>query len=252
MKPRSLRCCKFFLTFFNIVCILFGLVLMGICVMNIRDRKARPEQQSMISRGVLSFLLTLGLAMVVSSVLGCVGALKENIKILYVHSCFFLFLAVVEVVVGIGGAMLTAGMKDNSELRSYFYKNTTVQDESNHAFWDRMQSENRCCGVDGPRDYEFLHRDIPMSCCPLTHPLREGGARRHLHASCIAEKTYYTRGCDDVLREKKMMKRSIFTTSGTVFILIQCACVMLSGYMIRLIRIERRKLQHNLQAHFES
>lgn len=59
---------------------------MAVCVINMRDKKSRPEQQSALSRGVLSFLITLGLALVVTAVLGCVGALREHVKILYVVS----------------------------------------------------------------------------------------------------------------------------------------------------------------------
>ena len=58
---------------------------MAICVINMRERKAQAEQ-SALSRGVLSFLLTLGLALVVTAILGFIGALRENIKILYVVS----------------------------------------------------------------------------------------------------------------------------------------------------------------------
>lgn len=64
---------------------LFGLALMAISVINMRERKTKPEH-SALSRGVLSFLLTLGLGLMVTAVLGCVGALRENIKILYVVS----------------------------------------------------------------------------------------------------------------------------------------------------------------------
>lgn len=67
---------------------LFGLILMVICVINMRDRKALPEGQSALSRGVISFLLTLGLCLVVTAVLGCIGALRENVKILYVVRMF--------------------------------------------------------------------------------------------------------------------------------------------------------------------
>lgn len=65
---------------------LFGLVLMAICVINMRESKARPEQQSALSRGVLAFLITLALGLVVTAILGCIGALRENVKILYVVS----------------------------------------------------------------------------------------------------------------------------------------------------------------------
>lgn len=58
-----------------------------------RHKKSELEQKSALSQGVLAFLLTLGIALVVSAVLGCIGALRENVRILYVvslrHFCFF-------------------------------------------------------------------------------------------------------------------------------------------------------------------
>ncbi|KAG6460552.1 23 kDa integral membrane protein [Manduca sexta] len=254
MKPRSIRCMKFFLTLFNIVVILFGLILMAICVMNMREKKSRPDQQSTLSKGVLSFLLTLSLCLVVTAILGCIGAVREHVKILYVHACFFMFLVSVEVVVGVGGAVLSAWVGGSSELRVQFYKNATVEDEpsGHYDFWDSLQSEHQCCGVDGPQDYAILNRDIPASCCSRAHPLREGGARRHLHATCLSEKTYYARGCEEVLRQKKATKGNIFIVTGVVFALLEILCIVVALWMARTIRVERRKLQQNLQAHFET
>ncbi|XP_041977062.1 23 kDa integral membrane protein-like [Aricia agestis] len=248
MKPRNIRCMKFFLALFNIVFILFGLVIMAICVINMRERKAG---QSALSRGVLSFLFTLGLGLLITAILGCVGALRENIKILYVYACFLIFLVSVEVVVGVGGAVLSAWV-GGGELRVQFYRNSTEDGQQPQVFWDNLQSENQCCGVDGPQDYEIVHRDIPPSCCAKAHPLREGGARRHLHATCLADKSYYTHGCEEVLRQKKALKGNIFISNGVIFTLLEIVCIVLALWMAKSVRNERRKLQQNLQAHFES
>ncbi|XP_038215813.1 23 kDa integral membrane protein-like [Zerene cesonia] len=254
MKPRSIRCMKFFLTLFNIIFILFGLVLMAICVINMREKKNRPEKQSALSRGVLSFLLTLGLGLLVTAILGCVGALRENVKILYVHACFLIFLVSVEVIVGVGGAVLSAWVGSGSELRVQFYKNSTVDDQgvNQQAFWDNLQSENQCCGVDGPQDYAILLQDIPVSCCARAHPLREGGARKQLHTSCLSERSYYTSGCEEVLRQKKALKGNIFISTGVIFALLEIICIILAIFAARGVGSERRKLQQTLQAHFES
>ncbi|CAH2228196.1 jg18736, partial [Pararge aegeria aegeria] len=84
MKPKSIRCVKFFLALLNIIFILFGLFLMAMCVIDMRERKSKPEKQTALSRGVLAFLTTLALSLVVTAVLGCIGALREHVKILYV------------------------------------------------------------------------------------------------------------------------------------------------------------------------
>ncbi|XP_050345182.1 23 kDa integral membrane protein-like [Nymphalis io] len=255
MKPRSIRCMKFFLALFSIIFILFGLVLLAATVINMRERKSMPDQQSTLSRGVLSFFLSLGVGLVVTAVLGCIGSLRENIKILYVHACFLFFLVSVEVIVGVGSAVLSAWVGDSSELAVQFYKNTTVEDidrSNQKMFWDNLQSENQCCGVEGPEDYAILDREIPASCCLRAHPLREGGARRHLHSTCLNDKSYYMKGCEEVLRQKKSFRGNIFITIVVIFVLLEIICIILSLWMARGVRNERRKLQQNLQAHFES
>ncbi|XP_023940412.2 23 kDa integral membrane protein-like [Bicyclus anynana] len=254
MKPRNIRCLKFFLALLNIAFILFGLFLMAICVMQMRERKARPEKQSALSRGVLAFLVTVALSLVVTALLGCIGALRENVKILYVHACFLIFLVSVEVVVAVGGAALNAWVGGSSELRVDFYRNSTVEEDglNQPVYWDTLQSENQCCGVDGPEDYAILQREIPTSCCARAHPLREGDARKHFHSACLANQLYYMRGCEQILRQKKALKTNIFISTGVIFILFEIACIILALWMARTVRTERRRLQQTLQAHFET
>lgn len=81
--------------------------------------------------------------------------------------------------------------------------------------------QNQCCGVDGPQDYAIINRDIPVSCCARAYPLREGKARRHLHSTCLTERTYYTRGCEQVVREKEILKSNIIIASSVVFTLLE-------------------------------
>ncbi|CAK1552612.1 unnamed protein product [Leptosia nina] len=218
-----------------------------------RDKKSQPEKQSALSRAVLAFLLTLGFALLVTAILGCIGALRENVKILYVHACFLIFLVSVEVLVGVGGAVLSAWIGGGNGLRGQFYRNTTVDDQGvEQAFWDKLQSENLCCGVDGPQDYANLQLEIPVSCCSPAHSLRQGGARRQLHSTCLSERTYYMRGCDEVVRGKKALKGDIFISTGVIFTLLEVTCIIISIFMARGVASERRKLQQTLQAHFES
>ncbi|XP_063822134.1 tetraspanin-18-like [Ostrinia nubilalis] len=194
------------------------------CIGALREH-VRILYVSALSRGVLSFLLTLGLYLVVTAILGCIGALREHVRILYVHACFFIFLVSIEVVVGVGGAVLSAWVGGGSELRHQFFRNLTIEDElsTHQAFWDPLQSENQCCGVDGPQDYAILHREIPPSCCARAHPLRDGGARRQIHAACLTDKTYYDRGCEEALRQKKALKGNIFISTGIIFALLELA-----------------------------
>ncbi|XP_039747491.1 23 kDa integral membrane protein-like [Pararge aegeria] len=254
MKPKSIRCVKFFLALLNIIFILFGLFLMAMCVIDMRERKSKPEKQTALSRGVLAFLTTLALSLVVTAVLGCIGALREHVKILYVYACFLIFLVSVDLVVAAGGALLNNWVSGPSKLRAHFYTNSTVDDErpSHLIYWDTLQAENKCCGVDGPEDYSLLQRDIPTSCCARAHPLREGDARRHFHSECLNNKSYYLRGCEEILKQKLALTGKIFISTGALFLLLEITSVILALWMARTVRTERRRLQETLQAHFET
>lgn len=61
------------------------------------------------------------------------------------HSCFFIFLISVELVVGIGGAVISACVGGGSEMRAQFYRNSTDEIElaKHHSYWDKIQYEVR-------------------------------------------------------------------------------------------------------------
>ena len=67
-------------------------------------------------------------------------------------------------------------------------------------FWNdvqKLQQDNRCCGVDGPSDYESWRSDdyIPPSCCGKY----EKDSRDLREQRCSARELEGVRGCGDLL-----------------------------------------------------
>lgn len=72
----------------SIICFhfqLLGFILVSVCAINIAD-KQRSIDRSPTARGVVTFLLILGLCLMVAAVIGCICALREQVKVLYVVS----------------------------------------------------------------------------------------------------------------------------------------------------------------------
>lgn len=91
----------------------------------------------------------------VIQVIGCVAVLRLNERLLNAYWLILLGLLVGDVVVG--GYWLTryagiaAGLGD--DLRGRFAAEYRDGDSEFRRLWDGLQEDNRCCGVDGPLDF---------------------------------------------------------------------------------------------------
>lgn len=68
---------------------------------------------------------------------------EHKFNICFQHASFFIFLVSVELIVGVGGAVISAWVGGGSELRVQFYRNVTSDEDvaNHHGFWDHLQSE---------------------------------------------------------------------------------------------------------------
>lgn len=95
------------------------------------------------------------------------------------HSCFLMFLLSVEVMVGVGSAVINAWVGGGSELRLQFYKNITVDDEgpNQQAFWDKLQSEvtisnnKQFVSIINKKTSQILQRMMPF--CAINWNIRK-------------------------------------------------------------------------------
>lgn len=59
--------------------------------------------------------------------------------------------------------------KLESSLNKYSFKKfNTTQEETSNQFWDKLQTEQRCCGLKEPQDWQPFspeHKYYPKSCC---------------------------------------------------------------------------------------
>lgn len=87
----------------------------------------------------------------------------------------------------------TVGDRSTEHIEISFNQ-AQLGDVRHDKFWESVQNERRCCGLDGPADYRRSGRGVSWSCCSAA----PGG--EHIStpfgSSCAS---VYQRGCLDVL-----------------------------------------------------
>ncbi|KAH8025094.1 hypothetical protein HPB51_003010 [Rhipicephalus microplus] len=106
--------------------------------------------------------------------------------------------------------------------------------------WDRLQAEQRCCGVDGPEDYNatawlreqrmahpWMRHQVPASCCPAARP----------QATCLDRATgAYRTPCHEALL--RWLQRS----ADLLCVLGFCVMAFLKLCFLGILRYEIREM----------
>ncbi|GAA55584.1 23 kDa integral membrane protein, partial [Clonorchis sinensis] len=117
-----------------------------------------PELQKVWQAAPIA-LIVLGAIILLVSFLGCCGAIKENVCMLYTYGVLLVILLIAEIV----AAIMTVVYKDkiDPEIEKIFkdavrdYPKPEIQQSI-----DLIQKTFECCGATGPEDYGV----VPESC----------------------------------------------------------------------------------------
>lgn len=112
-------------------------------------------------------LIVAGCVVFLIAFLGCCGAIKENTCMLFLYSIIVIAIVVFEV-----GVIIAAFTKRNdlenivdNRLNETLHKYN--QNKAFAASWHLLQTELKCCGIQGPGDWNgvFQNNQLPGSCC---------------------------------------------------------------------------------------
>lgn len=96
------------------------------------------------------------------------------------------------------------------------FNKAQLGDVTHDKFWESIQNERRCCGLDGPADYRRTGRGISWSCC-TTDPANGVHLSTPFGSSCAS---VYQRGCLDVM------------INTVRLLLVYSACAALAGGLV--------------------
>lgn len=155
-----MNCIKYTMFFFNLLTFLAGAALIGTgiwaAVTGSVINNIVPDQA--LATNATYVIIAVGAAIFLIGFLGCCGAVNENRCLLGTFFTLVLILFIVQIV----GAVLVIVYRapvENAAAQSL--KN--VQNNTNtRNVWNEFQYQFKCCGMDGPGDWDV----IPDGCYP--------------------------------------------------------------------------------------
>ncbi|XP_013783892.2 tetraspanin-14-like [Limulus polyphemus] len=144
-------------------------------------------------------------------VVGCLGALKLNERLLNIYWSLMLMLLLGDIIIGF--VWIFHYNHIASHLLSDLKTRLQTDYGSDVAFqflWDRLQQEEYCCGVIGPQDFNLStwfsrqrraftrqHQVVPLSCCekPLEDTTMEDVIKNHTYIESFHGIDVYQKGC---------------------------------------------------------
>ncbi|XP_055304293.1 23 kDa integral membrane protein-like [Sitodiplosis mosellana] len=158
---------KYALFLFNL---LFAVLGIAMVVIGIGVSAKLVEYEDFIGNDLIPHpivLIVVGCVMFFIAYLGCCGAIKEQTGML----CCYLFMMIILVGFEVGLICAAYSKRDQWESIVNEQLNYTLhhadKDQSFYASWNMLQTNLKCCGIDGPNDWNHVlpNDTIPGSCC---------------------------------------------------------------------------------------
>ncbi|XP_026329546.1 CD63 antigen-like [Hyposmocoma kahamanoa] len=162
----GMSCVKYLLFCFNLLFAITGLIIL------IVGAKAEYSAHPYIDLTDEAFytsapmvLIIIGIIVFIVAFFGCCGAVKENHCMIVTFSVLLLIIFVAELAVGIAGYVKRGDLEASIErhLNESMPKYGTDTDITRT--FDILQTDLKCCGINGPEDWEKMGMKVASSCC---------------------------------------------------------------------------------------
>lgn len=169
MALKGVHCLKFFLFACNFIIFCIGIAVLGYGVWTIMDPKIGTYMGDQALIMAVKIFIGIGVAMVIASIIGCLGTFKNNQCLLGLFFVCCLILFVFLLYVGISGLR---NQPETEVLRKEIDKslqkavNKYSSDKPSKQMMDYVQTKFECCGASsGLSDYG-RENPRPESCKP--------------------------------------------------------------------------------------
>ncbi len=167
------KCVKYLIFLFNLLFFISGCAILALgIVLHVREGGFATLLPSLPFLNAANLCIAAGIIVMFVAFLGCCGAIKENTCMLLLFFCFLLLIFLLEIVAGIVGFIyreqVETSVTDDLIVGLNLYGKEG--EEGLTSAWDRLQTELKCCGIDGATDWGqnatmFTGSETPDSCC---------------------------------------------------------------------------------------
>ncbi|VDP87111.1 unnamed protein product [Schistosoma mattheei] len=143
----------------NTICLLCSVALIGTGVYIQVKFSQYGDNLHSVWQALPIIIIIIGAIVLIVSFLGCCGAIKENVYMLYLYSFLLIVLLISELAVPIVAFVYRQEIDERLEKSMTSAINNPTKEVT--LFMDLIQSSFQCCGVKGPKDYTVA---APDSC----------------------------------------------------------------------------------------
>ncbi|XP_037071421.1 tetraspanin-11-like [Pollicipes pollicipes] len=213
------QCVKYLLFISNFLILLGGAAMLAVGIWTVVDKS---EFEKLFGTDLYAssayIFIPSGVVVVLISLLGCVGAVKEVRCMLFSYFTILLVMFVVLLVGGIVSYVFKQRVQDTIEAQMMVSLDEYETKPAIKDAWDAAQTTLACCGLSGPRSWSGHLSTLPDSCC-------SGPAA----TSCSVAQAHQL-GCRDRLQQFALDHASILGGVG-----VGIAFVMLLGMVLSLV-----------------
>ncbi|KAL9970124.1 hypothetical protein ACROYT_G022451 [Oculina patagonica] len=234
------KCVKFSLFFLNVLFWLAAVLILGVGVYMMLEKKEAYQSLSDLSFDPAVLFVILGAALFIITFLGCLGALRENTCMLCFYASIVGFLLLVELSCGVLGFVFREkvedGIREKLGTAIDLYRDPDKPDLQ--LVIETTQTEFKCCGIDS---YEDWQSNIYFNCS--SHAAEACGVPK---TCCKTEEDRINSQCgfgvgrmDSFEREKRIYTTGCLTTAVEWFKsnLITIGIVSVSILVLQIITI---------------
>ncbi|XP_002740633.2 tetraspanin-18-like [Saccoglossus kowalevskii] len=219
-SEKTPKCIKYMLFLLNFIFWLCGMAMVALGVWILLDFPAYLEVlDNAFLQSAVYLLIGVGAVVTVVAFLGCCGAIMEKKAMLIMYTCLVMLMLLAEI--ALAGMIFYFGLSDieahileaaNSTLVMYGEQKAVTDS------WDTIQRLGKCCGINGPDDYEYtawanehIDQGFPDSCC-TTESLESA---KYINLTlCHDENPDYFNGEGCVTALKDFVTNNVYIAAG--------------------------------------
>jgi len=213
---------KFIFVLINLIFLISGIGLTIIASIDLSSLDYVIDQVGGGIHPTLNLVLGVGIFIIVLSLLGLFAGCTEKSVLLTIFGVILIILLILQFAAAVVTFVMTKSIvgEFQNEMNNTFYKN----DSDSRHFFNKIQTQGKCCGINNVSDYTNHNYSVPKSCCSKTQ-----------ENNCTASEAY-TKGCLDYLSTHVSWTLNILALVDIIFCVINIVQITFTFCLVKTLK----------------